>query len=294
MAAAPASSPVPPLLAWYAPRRRAFPWRRTRDPYRILVAEVMLQQTQAARVARAYPAFIRRFPTVAVLARATRAEVVAAWEGLGYNRRALALAECARAVVRDHAGRIPRDADALRALPGVGPYTAAAVASIAFGDRVPALDVNVRRVVARWRLGADAHDVAPSIVAEASRRAIDPDDPGAWNQALMDVGREHCRPRPRCAGCPLARACRFRRSGAVPSPAPRRTEPFAGSSRQVRGAVVRELRGGSATVGRLAAATGFPPERIAAALAGLVRDGLVEAGPSAVTGALGGRARLRA
>ena len=271
-----------------------FPWRRTRDPYRILVAEVMLQQTQAARVARAYPAFLRRFPTVAVLARATRADVVGAWDGLGYNRRALALAECARAVVRDHGGRIPREVDALRALPGVGPYTAAAIASIAFGDRVPALDVNVRRVVARWRLGGEPHDLAPASVADAARRAIDRDDPGAWNQALMDVGREHCRPRPRCAGCPLARACRFRRSGAAPTTAPRRSEPFAGSNRQVRGAVVRALRGGSATVGRLAAVTGFPTRRIAAALAGLIGDGLVEAGPAARAGSPSGRARLRA
>lgn len=291
--AAPASRPSA-LLAWYAPRRRAFPWRRTRDPYRILVAEVMLQQTQAARVARAYPVFLRRFPTIDALARASRAEVVAAWDGLGYNRRALALAEFARAVVRDHGGRIPGDPDALRALPGVGPYTAAAVGSIAFGERVPALDVNVRRVVARWRLGAEAHDVAPSVVADAAAAAIDRADPGAWNQALMDVGREHCRPRPRCEGCPLARACRFRRSGAAPSPAPRRGTPFVGSARQVRGAVVRVLRGGPATVRRLAAATGFAPARITEALAGLARDGLVEAGPAALAGSPLGRARLRA
>lgn len=254
----------------------------------------MLQQTQAARAARAYPAFLRRFPSIGALARATRAEVVAAWDGLGYNRRALALAESARAIVRDHGGRVPRDAATLRTLPGVGPYTAAAVASIAFGERRPALDVNVRRVVARWRLGADAHDVAPAAVAVAADDAIDRDDPGAWNQALMDVGREHCRPRPRCTGCPLARGCRFRRSGAVPSPAPRRASPFAGSTREARGAVVRALRGGPSTVARLGAATGMPAERIAAALVGLVRDGLVDAGDAALSGSARGRARLRA
>ena len=281
------------LLDWYAPRRRAFPWRRTRDPYRILVAEVMLQQTQAARVARAYPAFLRRFPSVRALARATRAEVVAAWDGLGYNRRALALAECARAVVRDHGGRLPRDVASLRALPGVGPYTASAIAAIAFGEPVPALDVNVRRVVARSRLGAEPDAVEPAAVERAARRALDRRDPGAWNQAVMDVGREHCRPRPRCAGCPLARGCRFRRAGAPPAPPRRRAEPFEGSRRQVRGAVVRALRGGPASVAGLAARTGFPPSRLAEAIDGLVRDGLVSAGPAARAGAPGGRARLR-
>ncbi|MFM7718361.1 MAG: A/G-specific adenine glycosylase [Actinomycetota bacterium] len=281
------------LLDWYAPRRRAFPWRRTRDPYRILVSEVMLQQTQAARVARAFPAFLRRFPSLRALARATRAEVVAAWDGLGYNRRALALAECARAVARDHGGRLPRDVATLRTLPGVGPYTAAAVASIAFGEPVPALDVNVRRVVARWRLGAEPDAVDAVALEAAARRAIDRADPGAWNQALMDVGREHCRPRPRCAGCPLASGCRHRRAGAPRATTRRPTEPFEGSRRQVRGAVVRALREGGASVGTLEARTGFPAARLGEAIAGLVRDGLVTAGPAARAGARGGRVRLR-
>ncbi|HXF73820.1 MAG TPA: A/G-specific adenine glycosylase, partial [Actinomycetota bacterium] len=124
------------LLAWYAPRRRAYPWRATRDPYRILVAEVMLQQTQASRVVPRYRAFLGRFPSVRALAAAPRADVLRAWSGLGYNRRAVLLHEAARALARDHGGRLPRDPEGLRRLPGVGPYTAAAVAAIAFGARV--------------------------------------------------------------------------------------------------------------------------------------------------------------
>src|SRR5436309_1877986 len=127
------------LLAWYEPRRLAYPWRRRPDPYRVLVSEVMLQQTQAARVAPAFTGFMRRFPTVRALARATRADVVRAWGTLGYNRRAVSLSDAARAIVARHGGRIPSDQDALLVLPGVGPYTAAAVASLAFGVAVPAI-----------------------------------------------------------------------------------------------------------------------------------------------------------
>ena len=229
----------------------------------------MLQQTQAARVVPAYRAFLRAFPSVAALARAPRSSVVSAWSGLGYNRRAVALADAARAIVAEHRGHVPRDVEALRALPGVGPYTAAAIASIAFGEPLAALDVNVRRVVARARLGAEPHRLGAAAIDAAATRWLDRHDPGAWNQALMDLGREHCRSVPRCEGCPLRRGCRF-----------------------VRGAVVRALRGGPVTVAAIARATGFPGERVGEALAGLARDGLVVAGPAAVCGAPGGRARL--
>src|SRR5262245_60007442 len=138
------------LLAWYRPRPHDYPWRTTDpDPYAVLVSEVMLQQTQAARVAPAYRTFLQRFPDVRTLASAARAELLRAWGGLGYPRRALALREAARAIVRDHGCVVPSDPDVLLALPGVGPYTAAAVASIAFGAPVAAIDTNVRRVTAR-------------------------------------------------------------------------------------------------------------------------------------------------
>lgn len=253
----------------------------------------MLQQTQAARVVPAYRSFLRAFPSVAALARAPRSAVVAAWSGLGYNRRAVALADAARAIVAEHRGHVPRDVEALRALPGVGPYTAAAIASIAFGEPLAALDVNVRRVVARARLGAEPHRLDAAAIDAAATRWLDRDDPGAWNQALMDVGREHCRSVPRCEGCPLRRGCRFVRGGATAERPSRLPAPFEGSRRQVRGAVVRALRGGPVTVAAIARATGFPRERVGEALAGLARDGLVVAGPAAVRGAPGGRARLR-
>ncbi len=278
------------LLAWYVPRRRAYPWRGATDPYRVLVSEVMLQQTQAARVAPAYRSFVRRFPTLRSLARASRAEVLRAWGTLGYNRRAVALAETARIVVREHDGRLPRRPAELVRLPGIGPYTAAAVASLGYGAPVPAIDTNVRRVVARFRIGRD--DAGAAEVAAAGRW-LDRRDPGAWNQALMDLGREVCRPAPRCHLCPLARTCRFRLVGAGPRRSVRRQAPFEGSFRQVRGAVVRVLRERSgASVGDLAGRVGRPVEVVVRAVERLSAEGLVRAGPAALAGRPSGWVRL--
>lgn len=263
------------VLAWFAPRRRTYAWRRTRDPYRVLVAEFMLQQTQAARVEPAFARFLAGFPSVRALARASLRDVLVAWDGLGYNRRAVALAETARRIVRELGGRVPREPATLRSLPGVGPYTAAAVASIAFGVPVAAVDTNVRRIVSRVSAGAE--DLGVGRVREIAQAWLDPDDPGAWNQALMDLGRELCRPTPRCEGCPLRPDCRYasgrRRSGRRPS---RRTEPFEGSMRQVRGAVVRELRRlPSASVSELAAIIGADERRVADAVRRLTAEGLL-------------------
>lgn len=282
------------LMAWYVPRRAAYPWRRPDpDPYHVLVSEVMLHQTQAARVVPAFLAFMRRFPTVQALAASPRAEVIRAWDGLGYNRRAVALSEAARIVVRDHDGRVPSDARALRALPGVGPYTAAAIAALAFGEAEPAVDTNVRRVVARFALGADAHEVPARRVEEAARASLDHGDPGSWNQAVMDLGREVCKPVPRCGVCPLAGGCRFRAAGRAPGRAPRRQTRFEGSFRQTRGRVVRALRRReAATLSALARETGEPLERVARAVATLAGDGVLDAGPAAVEGRPRGRVRL--
>jgi A/G-specific adenine glycosylase len=262
------------LLAWYEPRRRAYPWRRTSDPYRILVSEVMLQQTQAPRVVPAYRAFLRRFPDVRALAQASRREVVLAWAGLGYNRRAVALSEAARAIVAEHAGQVPSELAALQALPGVGSYTAAAVASMAFGLPVAAIDTNVRRIVSRVVEGVD--ELPPTRVRELAERWLGVRDPGAWNQALMDLGREVCRPRPRCDVCPLRSTCRFAATGATPSSVRRRQGAFEGSFRQVRGAVVRALRDvPSASSAELAARTGFGSERVSEAVVRLSAEGIV-------------------
>jgi A/G-specific adenine glycosylase len=240
----------------------------------------MLQQTQVSRVVPAYLGFLARFPTPEALAAAPLAEVLRAWKGLGYNRRAAALWRAAGIIVAEHAGAVPSDPAALGALPGVGPYTAAAVASFAFGAAVPAIDTNVRRVVARHQLGLDPQDGAA--VRRAAEAWIDRTDPGAWNAALMDLGREVCRPEPRCAGCPLRRGCRFRARplpGGTRSPG-RGGEPFAGSMRQLRGRIVDAAREApTVTVAEVAARWGEPHERVAEAVAALAGEGLVRAGP---------------
>ncbi len=192
------------------------PWRRTKDPYRILLAEYLLQRTRVASGMRYYEHFLARFPSVASLAAASGEDVLRAWEGLGYYRRARNLHAAAKAIVRDHGGRIPRDAATLATLPGIGPYTAGAIASIAFGEPVPAVDGNATRVLARlFRVEADV--TAPpgrSRIAEIARELVDPGRPGAFNAALMDLGSTVCVPgRPRCGVCPLADGCLARRAG---------------------------------------------------------------------------------
>jgi A/G-specific adenine glycosylase len=267
----PEPSPVRRALrAWYRPRRDAYPWRRDPpDPYAVLVSEVMLQQTQAARVAPRFEAFVSTFPHVRALARATRADVLRAWGDLGYPRRALALHRAANAIVERFGGRVPEDPAELRTLPGVGPYTANAVAAIAYGRPVVAMDVNVRRVIAR--LAGSEGDVD-----ERAEGLLDRRDPGAWHQAVMDLGRQICRPTPRCDVCPLARWCRSR-GRATPRVAGRPEGRFEGSNRQARGRVLAVLRerGSMGPVG-VTRAAGLPAARVTPALDGLVRDGLVE------------------
>jgi A/G-specific adenine glycosylase len=285
------------LLEWYRPRRSAYPWRARRDPYAVLVSEVMLQQTQVSRVAPAFTAFVQRFPTVEALAGAGRAEVLRSWAGLGYNRRAVALHAAARMIVRDHAGRVPADVHDLLSLPGVGPYTAAAVASIGHGVRAAAVDTNVRRVVARARLGAEPGEVSAAGIHEAAEAWLDRGDPGGWNQALMDLGRDVCRPVPRCAACPLAGRCRSQSRVAAAAPSRsrgrRRQSPFAGSSREARGAVVRAVVARrSITFGDVLRRTGYPAERVRDAVARLCAEGLIQAGPAARAGRAGGRIQL--
>ncbi len=254
----------------------------------------MLQQTQVALVAPAFLAFLRRFPTVRALAEASRAEVLRAWAGLGYNRRAVAIHDAAQAVVRDHHGVVPVEVSALRGLAGVGAYTAAAVASIGHGVPVAAVDTNVRRVGSRFLLGRNPDDVAPPVLRDAIDAWLDRRDPGSWNQAVMDLGREVCRPLPRCEACPLVSGCRFpvgaRRNA---RPARRRQAPFEGSVRQVRGAIVRALTDRSPiTLRELEAVTGRRRDRLAGSLSALDAEGLVRAGPAALAGRPSGRIRL--
>jgi A/G-specific adenine glycosylase len=278
------------LLDWYEPRRSVYPWRLRADPYATLVSEVMLQQTQAARVAPAFERFVARFRDVAALAAASRADVLRAWDGLGYNRRAVALSRAARAILDDHGGVVPEDEAELRKLPGVGPYTAAAVAAMDHGHRAAAVDVNVRRVVGRLELGVASPTGADAVAVE--RSALDlmgRSDPAAWNQALMDLGREICRPAARCPACPVRGWCRWRGSGLPPGPAaesgrgPRangRLDRFEGSFRQVRGSVIRALRSHACAPEELERRTGHARPDLERAAAALVREGAVERTPS--------------
>lgn len=199
------------MLAFFDERRRELPWRETSDPYRILVSEIMLQQTRVDTVVPYYRRWVQRFPDPASLAEADEEEVLRHWQGLGYYRRARNLQAAAREVVEQWGGEVPGDAKALADLPGVGPYTAGAVASIAFGQAVPAVDGNVRRVMARL-----LDDPAPgaALLAREVGRLVDPHRPGDFNQALMELGATVCTPRsPACPACPVSEGCRARAAG---------------------------------------------------------------------------------
>src|SRR5919197_3969258 len=214
------------VLAWFAAAGRDLAWRRTRDPYRILVAEMLAQQTQAARAAAAWPAFLAAFPTVGALAAASPAGVLRAWQGIGYNRRALALRAAARAVV--DRGGWPPDVAGLAALPGVGPYTARAIACFAFGQQVAPVDTNVARVLARSLAGADPSGLGAAARQRLADAAVPDGRAWEWSSALMDLGAAHCRPQPRCQGCPLLARCRWKALGpAAPPPRARPAAPFA-------------------------------------------------------------------
>jgi A/G-specific adenine glycosylase len=294
--------PWPPLpaearaavLRWYDDRGRALTFRATRDPYAILLSEVMAQQTQIARVVDAWGRFLERFPTVDALAAATPADVLRAWQGMGYDRRALNLRRAARAIVDEHGGQVPHDLAALERLPGIGPYTARAVASIAFGTAVGAVDTNVRRVIGRVLGGPLGPAVDAARMQAAADAAVDPERPGDWTHAVMDVGATVCRPRtPRCEACPLAAWCRTASAVASAGPpaagprsvAPRASTAFTSTTRWLRGRIVDRLR---ATDGaRWTAIDGPIGEHDAAAvgraLAALARDGVIERDPDRPT-----------
>lgn len=196
------------LLAWYRRRGRDLPWRRTRNPYHVLVSEIMLQQTPVSRVIPKYREWLARYPSLRVLARARLAEVRETWRPLGYNVRPGRLREIARRALRQHGGRIPDSREDLLALKGIGPSTAGAVLSFAFGQDAPILDTNVRRVLRRVFLGDAAHPPA-RILWDLSAALLPRGRVSDFNQALMDIGATVCTARrPRCAACPLAPLCR--------------------------------------------------------------------------------------
>ena len=278
----PSSTLHAPVLDWYAGHARDLPWRSPgTSAWAVLVSEVMLQQTPVARVEPVYRAWLQRWPTPAALAAEPPGAAVRAWGRLGYPRRALRLHATATEVVARHGGELPTTYDGLVALPGVGEYTAAAVASFAHGARHAVLDTNVRRVLARTVGGAE--QPAPTLTAAERARAesVVPDDPATaarWAVAVMELGALVCTARaPGCDRCPVADRCAWRLAGCPAYDGPvRRTQTFAGTDRQVRGLLMAVLRDrpGPAGAEELAAVWAEPVQRDRA-LAGLVADGLL-------------------
>jgi A/G-specific adenine glycosylase len=284
---------VPPdartaILAWYAAAGRPLAFRATSDPYAVLVSELMAQQTQAERAAGAWTAWIARWPTAGDLAAASVADVLRAWAGLGYNRRALALHRAAQAIVAGYGGRVPDDLEALERLPGVGPYTARAVAAIAFNRSVGAVDTNVRRVLGRVAAGAPESLTGRQMQALADA-VVPAGAAAAWTHALMDLGARLCAPRnPRCDTCPAAPWCRYAsadRANAEPA-ASRRGEPspaFETTRRWLRGRVLQRARDADdgSWVGYAEAIGSHPAAAVREAVIAMADEGLLEVRESA-------------
>jgi len=270
------------VARWGDAHRRDLPWRHTRDPWRVLVSEVMLQQTQAARVVEPYERFVARFRTPAACAAAEVGAVLRAWGGLGYNRRALYVHRAARRIVDVYGGAVPPALADLRSLPGVGDYTARAVLAFAFEHDVGVVDTNVRRVLSRAVAGRAVSDKEAQQLADA----LVPAGSGwAHNQAMLDLGAAHCTARPSCDGCPARRCCAWAAdgwSGNDPARAPgaARTPPFAGSDRQGRGRLVAELLDRAVAPTDLALVAGWPDDESRARRVAetLVADGLARWG----------------
>jgi len=237
------------LMRWYRDKRRSLPWRQRGDPYHILVSEMMLQQTQVSRVRKKYPLFLKRFPTIRKLAASSPAEVIRAWQGMGYNMRALRLRECARAVVQRYGGKIPTDPDALLTLPGVGRYTAHAIACFAFNQRVPVVDVNIRRVLSRifWRMNDAAAVKDEATVWDLATSLLPTRAVSDWHQALMDFGATICVSRhPQCATCPMSTLCSSKQvlsSNRVQRRKPKTERLYGGLPVRIyRGRIIEHLR----------------------------------------------------
>jgi A/G-specific adenine glycosylase len=273
-----------PMLAWFARFARDLPWREPgTTPWSVLVSEIMLQQTPVARVVPAHRSWLARWPTPPALAAEPAGEAIRQWGRLGYPRRALRLHQAATIVTERHAGIVPDDIDALLALPGIGSYTAAAVASFAFGQRHAVLDTNVRRVLARLVDGQPRPRGTPSLAERRMAESLLPAEPAVaarWSVAVMELGALVCTAAsPRCAGCPVARQCAWLAAGRPEAAdgAGRRAQRYEGTDRQCRGRLLAVLRdgGGPATQADFDAVWADPAQ-LARALDGLVADGLVD------------------
>lgn len=242
------------ILRWYSVHGRRLPWRDIRDSYRILVSEIMLQQTQVSRVLRIYPTFLDKFPTLRSLASAPQAQVVLAWRGLGYNNRAVRLHRLAGYLVDNHAGKLPRDFDTLLTLPGIGRYTAAALLVAVHGIDAPVVDVNIRRFFSRmfWTMRSTAEMRSGREIEILSARLVLPGRGYAWTQALMDLGATVCIARaPHCHRCPVGALCLSRTTMLRDHVKPAKHEPSMSGvpNRIYRGRIVEELRGNTGKKG---------------------------------------------
>jgi A/G-specific adenine glycosylase len=279
-----------PILAWYDVHARELPWREPDCPaWHVLISEVMLQQTPVIRVLPVWLAWTRRWPTPADLAAAPSGEAIRDWGRLGYPRRALRLHAAAKAIVERHGGHVPQDHAELLALPGIGSYTAAAVASFAFGQHHAVVDTNVRRVFARTISGTA--QAAPALTAAETRLAAallpEQEPPGRaarWGVAVMELGALVCTARaPRCDACPVQQLCAWRSAGSPPDTGPvRKGQPWAGTDRQIRGALLAALRASTSPLDQPTLQVAVPDSALrdsfqrARCLDGLVADGLVE------------------
>lgn len=269
------------VLDWAADVRQDLPWRATRDPWAVLVSELMLQQTQVARVVPKYAAFLARFPTPTACADAAVGDIVTAWAGLGYNRRAVHLHRTAVCVRDDHDGVLPVTLEGLLALPGIGPYTARAVLAFAHERDVGVVDTNAGRVLARAVAG---RRLAPTEAQRTADAVVPPGRGWAWNQAILDLGAVVCTKRsPRCGDCPVEDLCAWRTGDPTgPDPAvdsaavSRPQSTFEGSDRQGRGRLVEALRAGGVPRSDVPAVVGWDDtDRVRRVVDGLVDDGLV-------------------
>jgi A/G-specific adenine glycosylase len=270
------------LTAWYAANARDLPWRRPgAGAWPILVSEFMLQQTPVSRVLPAYEAWLARWPTAAALAAATPGDAVRQWGRLGYPRRALRLHACAEAITEFHGGDVPASISELRALPGVGSYTAAAVASFAFGQRHAVLDTNVRRVLSRLIAGQDlsprsSASVAETSLAESVLPPAEDQRAATWSVAIMELGALVCTAsRPACGRCPLAEECAWLLRGSPPALTRRPVQRYEGTDRQCRGAVMAVLRTAPGPVPAASLDACWPEAgQLSRAIETLIEDGL--------------------
>lgn len=270
------------ILSWYETHARELPWRASdRSAWGVLVSEVMLQQTPVTRVEPVWRAWMRRWPRPADLAADESGEAIRAWGKLGYPRRALRLHAAAEVITDEHGGQVPELYDDLRGLPGVGDYTAAAVASFAFGGRHPVLDTNVRRVLARAITGTQYPPVSTTVAERRLAEALLPEAPDAatWSVAVMELGALVCRARsPQCDACPIASTCAWRLADFPDYDGPPRpVQAWEGTDRQVRGRLMAMVRDAAEPITKATLDTAWPEsEQRERALAGLLADGLVE------------------